>query len=51
MKKKLKETKDGHKAILRLGGAGKELGRLLIPTKVTMKTYPVQIDQGNLINK
>ena len=50
-KKKLNETKDGHKAILRLGGAGKEHGGLLIPTKVTMKTYPVQIDQGNLINK
>ena len=43
-------TNDGHKAVLRLGGAGKDHGGLLIPTKVTMKTYPVLIDQGNLIN-
>ena len=50
-KKKVNETKDGHKAILRLGGAGKEHGGLLIPTKVTMEMYPVLIDQGNLINK
>ena len=42
---------DGHKAILRLGGAGKDHGGLLIPTKVTMETNPVLIDQGNLINK
>ena len=27
-----------------------EHGGLLIPTKVTMETYPVLIDQGNLIN-
>ena len=32
------------KLILRLGGAGKEHGGLLIPTKVTMGTYPVLID-------
>ena len=49
---KLNETNDGHKAILlHLGGAGKDHGGLLIPTKVTMVTYPVLIDQGNLINK
>ena len=45
------QTNDRHKAILRLGGAGKDHGGLLIPTKVTMETYPVLIDQGNLINK
>ena len=45
----LNETNDGHTAILRLGGVGKEHGGLLIPTKVTMETYPVLIDQGNLI--
>ena len=45
-------TKDGCKAILRLlGGAGKDHGGLLVLTKVTMKTYRVLIDQGNLINK
>ena len=38
-----------HKVILLLGGAGKEHGGLLIPTKVTMETYPVLIDQGNLM--
>ena len=37
--------------LLHLGGAGKDHGGLLIPTKVTMETYPVLIDQGNLINK
>ena len=47
--KKLNKTNDGHKAILLLGGAGKDHGGLLIPTKVTMETYPVLIDQGNLI--
>ena len=36
----------GHKAVFRLGGAGKEHDGLLIPTKVTMKTHPVLIDQG-----
>ena len=45
------ETNDGHKAILRLGGAGKDHGGLLIFTKVTMETYPVLIDQGNLLYK
>ena len=48
---KLNETTDGHKAILRLGGAGKDHGGLLIPTKITMKTYPILIDQGNLIKE
>ena len=50
-KKKLNETSDGHKAILRLGGAGKVLGVHLVPTKVTMEMNQVLIDQGNLINK
>ena len=36
------------KLILRLGGAGKEHGGLLIPTKVSMETYPVLIEQGDL---
>ena len=31
---------DGHKAILRLGGAGKDHGGKLIPKKVTMKDVP-----------
>ena len=44
-------SKDGRKAILRLGGAGKDHGGLLVPMKVTMETYPVLIDLGNLINK
>ena len=48
---KLNATKDGRKAILRLGGAGKDHGGLLIPTKFTMEMDPVLIDQGNLINK
>ena len=47
-KKKLKGNY-GHDAILLLVGAGKEHGGLLIPTKVTIETYPVLIDQGNLI--
>ena len=50
-KKKFNETNDGHKVILLLGGAGKDHGGLLMPTKVTVETYPVLIDQGNLINK
>ena len=50
-KKKLNETNDGDKAILRLGGAGKEHGGLLIPTKLTMEMYQLLNDQGNLINK
>ena len=50
-KKKLNETNERHKSILlHLGGAGKDHGGL-IPTEVTMETYPVLIDQGNLINK
>ena len=43
----LNETNDGHKAILRLDGAGKDHGGLLIPAKVTMEMYPVLIDQLN----
>ena len=46
----LTETNDGHKVLL-LGGADKDHGGLLISMKVTMETYPVLIDQGNLINK
>ena len=46
---KLSATKDGRKAILRLGGTDKDHGGLLIPTEGTMETYPVLIDQGNLI--
>ena len=48
-KKKLNETNDGHKVLLLHGGVGKVLGEFLIPMKVTMETYPVLIDQGNLI--
>ena len=33
------------------GGVGKDLGGLLIPMKVTMKTYPAPIEQGNLLYK
>ena len=42
--------KDG-KVLPHLGGAGKDHGGLLILTKVTKKTYPVLIDQGNLMTK
>ena len=41
-KMQLNETNSGHKVLL--GGAGKDHGGLLIPTKVTMETYPVLID-------
>ena len=44
-------TTDGRKVLPLLGGAGKDHGGLLIPSKVTIETYPVLIDQGNLINK
>ena len=47
---KLNATKDGRKAILRLGGTGKNHGGILL-TRITTKTYPVPIDQGNLIKK
>ena len=46
----LNETNDGHKVLL-LGGTGKVLGGLLMPTKVTMEMNQVLIDQGNLIYK
>ena len=47
---KLNATKDGRKAILRLGGTGKDHGGILL-TRITTKTYPAPIDQGNLIEK
>ena len=47
---KLNATKDGRKAILRLGGTGKDHGGILL-TRITAKTYPAPIDQGNLIEE
>ena len=47
---KLNATKDGRKAILRLGGTGKDHGGILL-TRITTKTYPAPIDQGNLIEE
>ena len=47
---KLNATKDGRKAILRLGGTGQDHGGILL-TRITTKTYPAPIDQGNLIKK
>ena len=38
-------NKDGRKAILRLGGTGKNHGGILL-VSVTTKTYPALIDQG-----
>ena len=46
----LNATKDGRKAILRLGGAGKDHGRILL-TRITTKMYPAPIDKGNLIEE
>ena len=40
--------KDGRKAILRLGGTGKNLGGTLLMS-ITTKTDPSLIDQGNLL--
>ena len=48
---KLNATNDGRKAILPLGGAGKDHGGLLILTRMTTKTYPAPIDQGNLLEE
>ena len=42
--------KDGRKAILRLGGTGKNHGGIPL-VSITTKTYPAPIDQGNLIEK
>ena len=42
--------KDGRKAILRLGGTGKDHGGILLMS-ITTKTYPAPIDQGNMIEK
>ena len=47
-KMKLNATKDGRKAILHPGGTGKDHGGILL-SRITMKTYPAPIDQGNLI--
>ena len=47
---KLNATKDGRKAILRPGGTGKDHGGILL-TRITTKTYPAPIDQGNLIEE
>ena len=49
-KMQLITTKDGGKAILHLGGTGKNHGGILL-TRITTKTYPAPIDQGNLIKK
>ena len=49
-KMKLNAAKDGRKVILRLGGTGKGHGGILL-TRITAKTYPAPIDQGNLIKK
>ena len=42
------KDKDGRKAVLRLGGTGKDHGGILL-TRITTKTYPAPIDQGNLM--
>ena len=47
---KLNATKNGRKAILLLGGNGKDHGGILL-TRITTKTYPAPIDQGNLIKE
>ena len=41
-------NEDGHKAIPRLGGTGKNPGGILL-LSITTKTYPALIDQGNLL--
>ena len=43
-------SKDGRKALLRLGGIGKNLGGILLMS-ITTKTYPAPIDQGKLDRK
>ena len=47
---KLNAIEDGRKAILRLGGTGKDHGGILL-MRITTKTYPAPIDEGNLIEK
>ena len=49
-KMQLIRIKDGRKAILRLGGTGKDHDGILLMS-ITTKTYPAPIDQGNLIEK
>ena len=47
---KLNAIKDGRKAILCLGGTGKDHGGILLMS-ITTKTYPAPIDQGKLDRK
>ena len=47
---KLNASKDGRKAVLRLGGTGKDHSGILL-TRITTKTYPAPTDQGNLKKK
>ena len=42
---KFNETKDGRKAILGLGGTGKDHGGILL-TRITTKTYPGNLDKA-----
>ena len=51
LKDKEEEAQQNQRWTQSLGGAGKDHGGLPLPTKVTMETYPVLIDQGTLINK
>ena len=43
-------TKDGRKVFLRLGGSGTDHGGILLK-RITTKSYPASIDQGNLIEE
>ena len=49
-KMKLNATKDGRKAIPRLGGTGKNPGGILLMS-ITTKTSPALIDPGKLDRK
>ena len=49
-KMQLIRIKDGRKAVVRLGGTGKNHGGVLLMS-ITTKTYPAPIDQGNLTEK
>ena len=49
-KMQLIRIKDGRKAILRLGGTGKNHDGILLMS-ITTKTYPAPTDQGNLIEE
>ena len=48
-RKKLNETHDRHKVILRLGGVGKDHGELFVSINVSWKMNKVLIEQGNLL--